>query len=99
MAYKRIDIDLTNAQSEPKELVPKDKRISEVIVLKGAGALALQFGNPADALDVDAPLTFQPTGEESRNGLYASWAAQAGIVQTLYVVFSGGALNAELEKV
>lgn len=102
MAYRRVDLALDNVVSEPQQIVSRDQRIREIIILAVAdgASVELQFGNPADKIDVAGPLTFQPDGEEARAGLFWTNAvAQAGVVITIYIVFGGGELNAELEKV
>lgn len=90
MPYRRHDIAL-DAVFEPRELIPRDKKITEIFVTLHAGDVQLMFGPDADPIDLTGPISFKPTGSEQRNGLWLrNLTAQAGVIQTIYSVYAGG---------
>ncbi len=102
MSYKRRNLDLTAVNSNPTELVPARTRVQEVFITKlPAGAtLQIQFGQTSDPIDIDAPVSFKPTGEDGNNGLY--WlnpTAQPGVSVDIYVVTGAtDTLNERVDK-
>lgn len=90
MAYRVYNVDLTNARTQPTEIVSRDKTITEVTIAKFSGELSLAFGADRDMIDVDAPISFKPTGEDGRGGLYIQNAAQSGVTVQIIVATKDG---------
>lgn len=91
MAYKKYRLDLTAVIDVPREIVPRNRIITELFILGGgipAGVtINLRFGQDSDNIDIsEAPIAFAPTEEDGNNGLY--WlnpVAAPGSFVTLYV--------------
>lgn len=106
--YRRIELPLDNViAKDDKKLVgniSRDVRLKEVFVSQVPGsAIKLYFGADRDDIDIASPISFEPEGEEAKNGLYwSNPVAQAGIKQVVYVVFNDnageGSLNVKLER-
>lgn len=103
MAYKRVDIPLNAAISADnrRKLFDQAEKITEVFMLKTPSVMfQLSFGPAADLIDIEAPISFTPTGEDQDNGLYATVpvAGGAGEIATLYVSRGGkGTLRPDIE--
>lgn len=98
MAYKRLSANLAAviATADKKELINRDSRITEVVILSFGGVIRLHFGSDADYIELTGPVSFKPEGSEQRNGLfYSNPTAQAGVTCDIYASFSGG-LGAEI---
>lgn len=88
MSYRRKVVDLS-ALFDDKNLVEEGTRITEFFIPKmPTGALiAVKFGVQSDAIDLDAPISFEPDHEHGSHGLYVSnLAALPGVSAILYVV-------------
>lgn len=93
MAYRVIAVDLSVAvpNAAPVKLISRDQVITEVTLPKFSGDISLAFGSPADLIPIDAPISFKPTGNDGRNGLYYSNpVAQPGVSVNILVGFADG---------
>lgn len=93
MAYKVITVDLATAvpNANPVKLISRDQKITEVTIPKFSGDISIAFGNDADLIPIDAPISFKPTGEDGKKGLfYSNPVAQVGVTVALVVGFADG---------
>ncbi len=75
MAYKKFRLDLTAVIDVPREIVPRNREITEVFFLDGgipAGVeVQIRFGQNSDDIDISsAPIAFAPTEDDANDGLY-----------------------------
>jgi hypothetical protein len=75
MAYKKYRLDLSAVIDVPRELIPRNRIITEVFFLDGgipAGVgIDLRFGQDSDNIRIAAaPIAFAPTEEDGNSGLY-----------------------------
>lgn len=90
MSYKIIPLDLTVASSDPAQIVPQNQAITEIVLLKMPAGASFQLAiGDGPMIEIEGPISFQPTGvEETTRGLY--WqnpVAQPGVVLSLLVAF------------
>ncbi len=95
MSYKKRTLDLTNVvlPDNAIELAPIGRRVVEVFVTKVPTGVVFQllFGQNSDPIDIDGPVSFQPTEDNGNNGLFwANPTALPGTTVDVYVVYGAG---------
>lgn len=95
MSYRQhlLKLDTAFGADERKQLISRDQQLDEVVIPKMPGGgitIILYFGPDGDPIEVDAPISFQPTGAESRAGLFwSNPAVNAGTTVKLITASSG----------
>ena len=91
MPYKRFRLDMTAVIDTPRELVPRNRTVTEVFMMPGdlpvGKEIGLQFGQDADSIAIrEDRFSFGPSKEDGNSGLYwTNPVASPGSVAILYV--------------